>query len=246
MNITKPPIKQLLNILLDFFIVMLIVYISVLINLKIQMIFPSLANSIFFNILKILIGSLIFSCSGFFLFKKYQLTINPLFFNKELGIKKNILLIFISILIGIAAHLLRSFISDLIHYYGINYGWRHTALTTQNFFTGMIFIWIIHASAEEYFFRGFLFNKFKNIFPIWFSIIISCLLFSIVHIPYSIPHAFFLFLTSFVITISYEYFGSLIFPICVHAITNIYSQYVTINGPKLYQSIKIFLTRLNF
>jgi len=231
----------LLNLFQSVAIVMLILYLSVFFLLGIQ-------TSQFLNlspatltVIRILTGFVVFFSSGLYFIKKRSISLNDLLLKKEKRISKIIILSVASIAIGLAAHLMRSYISHLIQYYGVNLGWREAALATKDIYFAMTFIWVIHSTGEEFFFRGYLYNNLKEYFSVPGAMLISSIIFSLVHIPYSFTHGCFYVFTSLIMTMTYQRFGSLLFPILVHATTNIYSHYCTIQGDSfIYRWIQSF------
>jgi membrane protease YdiL (CAAX protease family) len=83
----------------------------------------------------------------------------------------------------------------------------------------LIFAATIGPVAEEYYFRGFLFNALKSRFPIWVALISQAFLFSIVH-QYDLLGSFKIFLVGIGLAIIYQYRKTLLSPILVHCVTN--------------------------
>ena len=71
---------------------------------------------------------------------------------------------------------------------------------------------------EETIFRGLFYRSIKNMIPVSFSIIITSLIFSIIH--QNILSFVILFFLSGYLTYIYERYGNIIYPIIVHSIFN--------------------------
>ncbi len=83
----------------------------------------------------------------------------------------------------------------------------------------LIFASTIGPVAEEYYFRGFLFNALKTRLPIWVALISQAFLFSIVH-QYGLLSSFKIFLIGIGLAIIYQYRKTLLSPILVHCVIN--------------------------
>lgn len=73
--------------------------------------------------------------------------------------------------------------------------------------------------AEEIYFRGYLFNRFQSVGQIWIGLIVTSLLFGVVHFsdPYNVPA---ICVYGAVLAWSFHYTQSLLAPILTHVINN--------------------------
>lgn len=83
----------------------------------------------------------------------------------------------------------------------------------------LIFAATLGPVAEEYYFRGFLFNALKTRIPIWVAVISQALLFSIVH-QYGLLSSLRIFLIGIGLALVYQYRKTLLSPILVHCAIN--------------------------
>ena len=88
----------------------------------------------------------------------------------------------------------------------------------ENLVYNIITITMIAPIIEETIFRGLFYRSIKNLMPVSFSIIITSLIFSIIH--QNILSFVILFFLSGYLTYIYERYGNIIYPIIVHSIFN--------------------------
>ena len=89
---------------------------------------------------------------------------------------------------------------------------------SENLVYNIITITMIAPIIEETIFRGLFYRSIKNLMPVGFSIIITSLIFSIIH--QNILSFVILFFLSGYLTYIYERYGNIIYPIIVHSIFN--------------------------
>ena len=89
---------------------------------------------------------------------------------------------------------------------------------SENLVYNIITITMIAPIIEETIFRGLFYRSIKNLMPVSFSIIITSLIFSIIH--QNILSFVILFFLSGYLTYIYERYGNIIYPIIVHSIFN--------------------------
>jgi len=89
---------------------------------------------------------------------------------------------------------------------------------SENLVYNIITITTIAPIIEETIFRGLFYRSIKNLMPVSFSIIITSLIFSIIH--QNILSFVILFFLSGYLTYIYERYGNIIYPIIVHSIFN--------------------------
>ncbi|PEJ56545.1 hypothetical protein CN692_17040 [Bacillus sp. AFS002410] len=76
---------------------------------------------------------------------------------------------------------------------------------------------------EELYFRGILFQKLTQKFPLIFSAILSSVIFSLVHTNTTIAHHITIFIIGIFLALLYKRTGSLAVPILLHSLINIVS-----------------------
>lgn len=86
-------------------------------------------------------------------------------------------------------------------------------------FTFLLLSFTVAPVAEEFFFRGFLYNALKSRWPTALAVIVQALFFALCH-PYSVTERLMVFILGIALAIIYERRNSLIAPIFVHGVKN--------------------------
>ena len=174
------------------------------------------------TLLKIFSGMTIFGFAGGILVRRLKIRID----RANLASVLSPLRILISLFLGAA--LVFAFIAiNSRSRLSPDLDWRKTVFDTQNILGWMVLIWFVHAFSEELFFRGFVYNYLKRFLPVKVAILVSSLGFALAHMANLNKFVFLLF-SALIITVVYERFGSLVYPVCTHASINIVAQFSVI------------------
>jgi membrane protease YdiL (CAAX protease family) len=153
----------------------------------------------------------------YFICKKYFKTL----FKSKVDLKKILIIVLASLVFA----LINSNLLEYLFYFGnrklpINYG---VYLLDYKILIVFIFYAMLPAIFEEFFFRGLIFDKLKLIYSPNKSIIISSILFCLVHLVYG-SFIFILFIFPISIFLGYlrNRFNNLFYPIVAHFIYNFF------------------------
>ena len=102
-----------------------------------------------------------------------------------------------------------------------NEGFLDMARSTKAIAGLMMPLWVIHAFAEEYFFRGYVERWLGLHCSRMAAALVTAAAFSATHLPYSLDFGIYLFLSSLAYSYFFARFGALLFPIAAHSAVNI-------------------------
>lgn len=114
-----------------------------------------------------------------------------------------------------------NYIYDLILKYLLKYNFDWVSLLlsgSSNIFLSFLFIVILAPISEEIYFRGYVFNLFKQKIDLKFAFFISSILFALIH--YNLPYFIGIFFIGYLLALSYKVSNSISVPILIHIIIN--------------------------
>ena len=91
--------------------------------------------------------------------------------------------------------------------------------TTVGYIVNMLLLGVVPAICEELVFRGLIFKGIRNSFSKWSSILITALLFALIH--QNITQFIYPFVLGIVLTTLMEHTGNLLYPIILHMFNNL-------------------------
>jgi membrane protease YdiL (CAAX protease family) len=163
------------------------------------------------TLIKIFLGITVFGFSGWFLRRRFRLPPLPR--------SRNFPGMVASAALGVAVCTLWYMLTAQFESLKPS-GWRDTVLATQDIFLPMLFIWVIHAFAEELFFRGFVFERLKQLSGVKRAFVISGVFFAAAHLQGPLT-SLLLFSCAVAITAAYLRYNSFLGAVMVHASINI-------------------------
>jgi membrane protease YdiL (CAAX protease family) len=173
-------------------------------------------NNIYYNIYGASVRSLIVSLYVFLISKNY---FNSLFLSK-IDFKKSLIIALISSVFAFLILNLQEYLFDLVNRkLSIENG---VYLSDYKILVGFVFYATLPAISEEIFFRGLIFDKLKLIYSVKNSIIISSILFYLMHLVFG---TFLSFLYILPLGIFFGYlrskYNNLLYPIISHFFYNL-------------------------
>ena len=97
-----------------------------------------------------------------------------------------------------------------------------------SFLLGLICYCVITPLAEEFLFRGTIYNYLRHYTAILPAIVLSALIFGIYHM--NLVQGIYAFVIGCLMAYGYEYFGSFLVPVAIHIVANLLAWIVPINA----------------